>query len=74
MCNCNVFIEKAFSLNPKDLNMISHIWNVWKKWKGHESNPDRGWITFNKTFRIIERVFDWNWWEILVLVIQPLRG
>ena len=57
--------------------MISHIWNVWKQRKQDEPNPDRGWITINKALRFeryIERVFDWIWWDILVLSIKPLRG
>ena len=29
-------------LNPKDLNVNSHVCNAWKKRKEHEHNPDRG--------------------------------
>ena len=46
------FTDKS---NPKDLNVISHIWNEWKQWKGHEPNPDRGWITINKNIMICKK-------------------
>ena len=29
-------------LNPKDLNVISHVCNAWKKRNEHEPNPEWG--------------------------------
>ena len=43
------------------------------KWNEQEPNPDRGWITKNRTLRI-EWVFDWILKDLFVLAVQPLRG